>query len=92
MSNKLQNWYAKQCNGDWEHMQGVKIETSDNPGWFIKVDLEFTPLHNKTARGSTDGVDWEFIGGQLIAYADGAEGLTNLLAVTGECLTTEEKV
>lgn len=35
----IEEWYALQCNGDWEHNYGVKIETLDNPGWSFKVDL-----------------------------------------------------
>ena len=35
----LQAWYATQCNGDWEHGYGVRIETLDNPGWGLRVDL-----------------------------------------------------
>ena len=30
---RLQKWYKSQCNGDWEHSFGIKIETLDNPGW-----------------------------------------------------------
>jgi hypothetical protein len=38
----LQGWYAAQCDGDWEHERGVKIETLDNPEWAIRIDLEGT--------------------------------------------------
>ena len=40
----LQKWYAEQCNGEWEHHYGVTIETLDNPGWSVKIDLTGTPL------------------------------------------------
>ncbi|MFE1798632.1 immunity 53 family protein [Streptomyces sp. NPDC059517] len=40
----LQNWYAQQCDGDWEHEWGVKIGTLDNPGWTVSIDLEGTGL------------------------------------------------
>jgi len=30
---RIQDWYRRQCDGDWEHSYGVKIETLDNPGW-----------------------------------------------------------
>lgn len=33
------NWYAQQCDGEWEHEFGVKIESQDNPGWGVYVDL-----------------------------------------------------
>ncbi|MFG2919720.1 immunity 53 family protein [Kitasatospora sp. NPDC048298] len=42
--NWLQAWYADQCNEDWEHEWGVKIETLDNPGWSVSIDLEKTDL------------------------------------------------
>jgi hypothetical protein len=42
--NALQEWYLEECNGDWEHSYGVVIETLDNPGWLVKIDLEETPL------------------------------------------------
>lgn len=33
-------WYAEQCDGDWEHSYGIKIETIDNPGWAVTIDIE----------------------------------------------------
>ncbi|MFA0964299.1 immunity 53 family protein [Roseivirga sp. BDSF3-8] len=38
----IQNWFASQCDGDWEHDYGVKIETIDNPGWSVEIDLKDT--------------------------------------------------
>jgi hypothetical protein len=38
----LQDWYAKQCDGTWEHTYGIQIETLDNPGWSVKINLEKT--------------------------------------------------
>ncbi|MDQ4120753.1 MAG: immunity 53 family protein [Acidobacteriota bacterium] len=46
--DEIQKWYASNCNGDWEHGYGVEIETLDNPGWFVKIDLEETNLHGKS--------------------------------------------
>lgn len=43
----LQEWYASACDGDWEHMFGVKIDTLDNPGWSVTIDLADTPLEYK---------------------------------------------
>jgi hypothetical protein len=42
--SRLQRWYSFQCDGDWEHQLGVRIETLDNPGWMVKIDLKNTPL------------------------------------------------
>ena len=41
---ELQDWYVANCDGEWEHQYGVKIETIDNPGWLVKIDLRGTPL------------------------------------------------
>lgn len=43
----LQDWYASNCDGDWEHGLGVTIETIDNPGWSLTVDLASTTLEGK---------------------------------------------
>ena len=40
----LQDWYAGECNGDWEHQFGVRIETLDNPGWKLDIALHETSL------------------------------------------------
>lgn len=44
----LNNWYRSNCNGDWEHSYGVKIDTLDNPGWEFRADLVDTPHEGKT--------------------------------------------
>jgi hypothetical protein len=44
----LQNWYAAQCDGDWEHAYGVQIDTLDNPGWYVIIGLADTPLAGAT--------------------------------------------
>jgi Immunity protein 53 len=38
----LQAWYATQCDGEWEHGYGIKIDTLDNPGWSVTIDLTGT--------------------------------------------------
>src|SRR5437870_4792385 len=43
----LQNWYAGQCDGDWEHQKGIEIGTIDNPGWRVHIDLAETELEGR---------------------------------------------
>lgn len=43
----VQNWFLKQCDGDWEHGQKITITNSDNPGWGLTIDLKGTSLENK---------------------------------------------
>jgi hypothetical protein len=44
---RLQEWYARQCDGSWEEDYGVTISTLDNPGWSLKVDLRNTNLERR---------------------------------------------
>jgi hypothetical protein len=44
----LQQWYYRQCDDEWEHRHGITIQTLDNPGWLLKVDLAGTALEFKT--------------------------------------------
>ncbi|OUQ86848.1 immunity 53 family protein [Brevibacillus brevis] len=43
----LQEWYASQCDGDWEHGSNIRITTIDNPGWGVRINLIDTELENK---------------------------------------------
>lgn len=54
----LEAWYAAACDGGWEHLYGVRIETLDNPGWMLVIDLMGTPLQGRLCdrdESSTDG-------------------------------------
>ncbi|MBV8536011.1 MAG: immunity 53 family protein [Alphaproteobacteria bacterium] len=44
----LIEWFAARCDGEWEHGQGVSIETIDNPGWMVKIELKDTRLEKVT--------------------------------------------
>jgi len=45
--NEIQEWYASNCDGEWEHSYGLSIGTLDNPGWSVTIDLEDTNLEDK---------------------------------------------
>ncbi|OQX97511.1 MAG: hypothetical protein B6I24_08570 [Bacteroidetes bacterium 4572_128] len=42
----LENWYESHHDGDWEHTYGIRIETIDNPGWKIEIDIAETKFEN----------------------------------------------
>ena len=44
----LESWYAEQCDGEWEHGYGVRIDTLDNPGWSLVIDLKGTAQMGRT--------------------------------------------
>jgi hypothetical protein len=54
---RLQACYSHQCNGEWGHSSGVNIQSCDNPGWWIKINLRGTPLQNQTFTEIAEGVD-----------------------------------
>ena len=43
----LQHWYKSQCDGDWEHVHGIRIKTVDNPGRYVLINIEETECEGK---------------------------------------------
>lgn len=85
---QIQIWYASQCNQDWEHSFGVKIETLDNPGWTLEIDLQETELAERSfeplSRGnSEDDSDWIHCKVEKAKFTatGGVNNLTELLRV-----------
>jgi hypothetical protein len=59
--SELAAWLQQQCNGDWEHTFGISIQSTDNPGWWVTIDLRGTALEHKlfppVRRGDFDSGD-----------------------------------
>ena len=85
----LQSWFVEQCDGQWEHIYGVRIETLDNPGWSVEIDLAETPLAGLTMpvhleeRSDTDWISYEARDDKFIAHG-GSQNLDELLAIFKE--------
>ncbi|MCK9488193.1 MAG: immunity 53 family protein [Xanthomonadales bacterium] len=79
----IQNWYADQCSGDWEHSHGIRLDTLDNPGWILTVDFIDTKFQDLTVplkRTDRDGQNWvqyEVTEGRFI----GCGGALNLMEI-----------
>lgn len=54
---RLQAWFDQNCDGDWEHDFGVSIQSCDNPGWWVKIDIRGTPLEHNPFENVRLGVD-----------------------------------
>jgi len=57
----LQQWYLSNCGGEWEHQYGVHINTLDNPGWTVRINLAGTRwegLPAQTIERETSETDW----------------------------------
>ena len=62
----IERWFKGHCDGMWEHLFGINIETTDNPGWILTFqELKITQetladvigdlLREYNAQVSTDG-------------------------------------
>lgn len=85
-AQRLAEWLTAQANGDWEHSYGIKIETSDNPGWLVKIDIEETASQNMTGAGKRDGLSWQVVEGQLWGYDEETGNLEGLLCLMADLL------
>lgn len=84
--DRLQKWYLSNCNGDWEHQYGIKVETIDNPGWSVKVELLETKLQEKkikTIDKERSEYDWLYcvIEDYILKGYCGPENLNELLEI-----------
>lgn len=41
---RLQQWYLRHADGEWEHYFGLKIESLETPGWLVDIELTETDL------------------------------------------------
>ncbi|MFJ2027030.1 immunity 53 family protein [Streptomyces sp. NPDC087897] len=64
----IQSWYASNCDGEWEHEFGIRMATTDNPGWHIEIDVSETELEGvRIPRERCELPE----GGWMIAWSDG---------------------
>ena len=56
----ITDWLLINSDGDWEHENGIRISTLDNPGWSVEISLINTFLENRTFNYSqkTNTLDW----------------------------------
>lgn len=50
----LDNFFANLCDGEWESEYGLTIESVNNPGWMVRIDLDGTGLNPSSFRPVTD--------------------------------------
>lgn len=53
----IEKWYVSMCDGEWEHFYGIKIDTLDNPGWIVQIDVLDTELENKPFQSMSNYID-----------------------------------
>jgi len=73
----LSQWYLSQCDNNWEHSFGVKVDTLDNPGWSLKIDLTDTEMRGRdfgrVEHGEPSGnlEEWQRTGSWWVARVEG---------------------
>ena len=91
----LSAWFESHCDGDWEHSFGVKIETTDNPGWIVEIDLTDTGLEGRVfASFASERSDVDWIRGALdkavVRIACGTSNLSEAITIFREWVSSEE--
>lgn len=92
--SRLQNWFNSECNGDWEHSYGFKLETLDNPGWTFEVDLIETQwsdveiTRQRVDRTESNWVQFEISQGRYMA-SGGVFNLAEMLMTFFDVLDRE---
>ena len=82
----LQAFYRDQCDGAREHQAGISIETVDNQGWLVEIDIEGTRLARRafrpvqTERSEHDWLQCHMDSGSFIG-AGGPDNLTEILTI-----------
>jgi hypothetical protein len=82
---RLESWYRSMCNGDWEHTYGIKIETLDNPGWMVTIEVRDTPLSDlpfqaiRVEVSETEWIQCEVVDG-VFCGTGGLGGLNMILS------------
>lgn len=92
----LLKWYHGQCDGDWEHGNGVQIGTIDNPGWFLRISLEETGLQERQfqkIRIDRSEHDWVrcFIEDNMFEGVGGPFNLPEILQIFRDWVESSQK-
>jgi hypothetical protein len=87
----LERWYQSRCNGSWEHIYGVKIDTLDNPGWRVEIDGLTSNIHPKHFADDQSEVMWvkcSFESGSFKGYG-GTLSLERIIRVFRDWMENE---
>lgn len=53
---EIQKWFQEHCDGEWEqHETIISILSCDNPGWWVKININRTNLKNKKFKEIIEG-------------------------------------
>lgn len=93
--NWIQRWFASNCDGDWEHGYGIKINGLLGRGWDVSINLLDTIYQNKKfafKREYKSEDDYYRVGtnqGKLIGNG-GRKNLIDILSEFKDWITAQE--
>ena len=58
----LEDWYQRQCDGAWEHNEGIRLESLRRQGWHLTISLEGTSAQH----ASPNRMNFDSSGGEWI--------------------------
>ncbi len=95
----LQEWYQSNCDGDWEHMFGVKINTLDNPGWMVDISLSDTVFNLEDCvfekinieRSETDWIMC-YVENEVFKGYGGTQNLSEIISVFRDFVAYAESI
>jgi len=72
----LEDWLTSQADGEWEHRYGIRIESLDNPGWSVMIDIgkasspsrSFEPVI--VERSESDWLQCRVVDGRFEGFGD----------------------
>ncbi|EMJ94476.1 hypothetical protein LEP1GSC198_0193 [Leptospira kirschneri str. JB] len=76
MFSWLIEWRESQCDGDWEHENGIAINTNGDRGWQVRIEANFTELdgvevaHTLNQKGEDDWYSFSLKDGKFLAEGD----------------------
>jgi len=85
-SEKLQVILSHFADGDWEHGEGITVESLDNPGWMVRISLAGTFLEDQdfaAIEAESSEEDWYVcrVEGRFFEAAGGVNNLANMIDV-----------
>ena len=92
----LEEWYAHQCDGDWEHDYRIHIQTLDNPGWRVRINLQDTIWAARsfdTYERDSDETNWVrcWVANETFEGAGGPHNLHDILQIFYQWVTQEDE-
>lgn len=86
---RLGRWFAANFDGDLVDLCSVKIQTTDNPGWLVEIDIGSTTAKNLSGKGKRGALTWEVEDGVLWGYDEETGDIDGLLTLMADLVESQ---